>query len=110
MKKTVVLLGIALYSNAVFSHEPEFSDRTDLNHILAGYSERTGVKFVVDPRVKARVNMIGLKLDDVTQSNLVDILELHTFTAFEKDGVVYVLPRSAADSLDFQFDRKWGDQ
>ena len=97
-----------LYAASVFSHEPELSDRIDIIHVLESYSERTGVKFVIDPRVKAKVNMVGLELNEITQINLMDILLVYNFTARQKDGVVYVLPRATADHLGSDLGEIWG--
>ena len=99
MNDFILIIVIALIASPAFSHEPKLSDRIDIIHILESYSERTDVKFVTDPRVKARVNMVGLTVEELTQTNLMDILIIHNFTAYEKDGVVYVLPRAAADYL-----------
>lgn len=73
MKNVLVVL-FSLVASIANAHEPEYSDRTDIIHILESYSERTGVKFVTDPRVKARVNMIGIKLEDLDQIDINKIL------------------------------------
>ena len=109
MRRLYLMVWIGLLVlNSAYAHEPKFSDRTDLNHILESYGERTGVSFVVDPRVKARVNMINLDIDQLSQTNLMDILVIHAFTAFERDEVVYVLPQSAMDSLGERAEPIWG--
>ena len=106
--KYIVLISlILLNTDTATSHEPKFSDRTDLGHIIASYSEREGIKFVLDPRVKARVNMIGLDINQVSKTNLIDIFLLHSFTAHEKDGVVYVLPQTVADNLGEKLGPTW---
>jgi len=106
----VVIILVGFSTPFAYSHEPKFSDRTDIIHILESYSERTDVKFVTDPRVKARVNMVGIDIDELTQTNLMDILLVHDFTAYEKDEVVYVLPRSVADYLGSEIGEIWGSQ
>ena len=107
-KKTCISIIFLCFFSLANAHEPKFSDRTDILHILESYSERTGTKFVTDPRVKARVNMIGLDIDAVTQKNLNEILNLHVFVAYERDGVVYVLPISVAKAAGFEASEIWG--
>ncbi len=104
----MIFLISLIYASSALCHEPKFSERTDLNHILESYSERTGVKFVTDPRVKARVNMVNLDIDELSQTNLMDILVIHAFTAYERDGVVYVLPQSVMDLLGEKAGPVWG--
>ena len=106
-KYFILISLILLNTNTAISHEPKFSDRTDLGHIVASYSQRTGIKFVLDPRVKARVNMIGLDIDQVSKTNLIDIFLLHSFTAHEKGEVVYVLPQAVANNLGDKLGQIW---
>ncbi len=109
MKKVLLML----FSLAVFNanaHEPEYSDRTDIIHILESYSERTGVKFVADARVKARVNMIGIKLEDLDQTDINKILFLHSFVAYEKSDIVYVIPQAIEKEFGQQMGTKWHAQ
>jgi len=107
IKIIIVVIVIGLNASFAFSHEPKFSDRTDIIHILESYSQRTGVKFVADPRIKARVNMIGLDIDEISQNNLMDILLLHAFTAYEKEGVVYVVPQAVAHYIESEGGEVW---
>lgn len=107
MNKIFIIFLSMLFAIPALSHEPKFSDRTDIIHILDAYSERTGVKFVADPRVKARVNMIGLKMEDLDKTDLVKILFLHTFVAYEKSDVVYIIPKSIESEYGKQLGVKW---
>jgi len=109
IKIIIAMIVIGLNTSYAFSHEPKFSDRTDIIHIIESYSQRTGIKFVIDPRVKARVNMIGLDIDEISQSNLMDILLLHAFTAYEKEGVVYVIPQAVAHYIESEGSEIWSN-
>ena len=110
MNRSLILIFLSslLYGSSALCHEPKFSDRTDLNHILESYAKRTSTKFVTDSRVKARVNMVNLDIDELSQTNLMDILVIHSFTAYERDGVVYVLPQAAMDFLGEKTGQVWG--
>lgn len=79
------------------AHEPSFSEQADIKQVIKAYADRTGTKFVLDPRVMAKVNMIGVDINELSQTNLMDILLVYGFTAFERDGVVHVLPQAAVD-------------
>jgi type II secretory pathway component GspD/PulD (secretin) len=110
VKKFIIfLIGFGAIA-AAQAHEPKFSERTDILHIIESYSNRTGTKFVTDPRVKARVNMIGLDIEEVTQTNLMDIFLIHNFTAYKSEGVVYVVPVSAVDLQDFEAGAIWDSE
>lgn len=107
MSKIVLILLTIVFTLPASSHEPEYSQRTDIIHILDAYSEKTGVKFVADPRVKAQVNMIGLKVEDIEKVDLVEILLLHAFVAYEKNAVVYVIPKVIEAQLGAKLGSKW---
>lgn len=100
MSKIVLILLTIVFTLPASSHEPEYSQRTDIIHILDAYSEKTGVKFVADPRVKAQVNMIGLKVEDIEKVDLVEILLLHAFVAYEKMLWCMLFLRSSKRSLE----------
>ena len=50
------------------------------------------MKFVTDSRVSDRMkaNMLGLDINQLTQTNLIDILISLDIVPYEKDGVVYL--------------------
>lgn len=109
-KVKIILLFILLgQASSNIAHEI-VDDRIDIDHLLATYSELNGTKFVTDPRVRGRVKVIGLKLEEITQTNLIDILVIHNFIATEKDDVVYVLPRMALDYMGDEIGPLWGSQ
>ena len=100
---------VVLFSSSLDAHDTA-RDVVPIEHIIEKYAEIHGTKFVLDPRVKAKVNIVGLSLEEITQTNLMDIFLIHTFTAYEKDGVVYVLPRAAADYIISDIGEIWGSQ
>ncbi|NND82294.1 MAG: hypothetical protein HKN50_07690 [Gammaproteobacteria bacterium] len=107
MSKIVVFIISLLVCNSVLSHEPPLAERTDLMHVLEAFSARTGVKFVTDPRVKAKVNTVGLKLDEIGQEQLNKILLMHSFVAYQNNGVVYVIPQVIEQSQGAQYGIPW---
>jgi hypothetical protein len=75
--------------------------QSDLLRLIDGVSERTGLKFVVDPRVRAQVTLAGFQDEDVTFDRLKAILTMHDFAALESpaDQLVYVVPSKVADTI-----------
>ncbi len=63
----------------------------DLGDLLAKVSASTGKKFLVDPRVVARVYTIP-QIADPTYDQLLSILRLHGFMAIEIEGLVNIVP------------------
>lgn len=68
----------------------------DIRSLIETVSRRTGKNFIVDPRVKATVNMISS--EPVDQDNLYDIflsvLEVHGYAAVTAGAVIKIVPSS----------------
>jgi general secretion pathway protein D len=64
----------------------------DVQSIIASVSQRTHKKFLIDPRVRATVNLVGTNSRDVTYPLLLTILAVHGFAVYEQEGVVVVTP------------------
>ena len=77
------------------------ASESDILQLINDVSLATGQKFVVDPRVRALVTLVGFNEEDVNYERLKGILELHAFTALESksDGVVYVVPAVIAEKM-----------
>jgi type II secretory pathway component GspD/PulD (secretin) len=75
------------------------TELSDLLELINDVSVATGQKFVVDPRVRARVTLTGFREGDVDYATLLSILEVHAFTALESNGIVYVVPSKVAPEL-----------
>jgi len=95
-----VIVGACLLSPHAIADVCVTTD-SDLVQLINDVSVRTGRKFAVDPRVRARVTLAGFQDQDITFDRLKGILELHAFTAIEssEDQVVYVVPVAVADTL-----------
>ncbi len=68
------------------------ADGLDIHDIIASVSSRTRKRFIIDPRVRAHVTLVGLDAPDVTYPLLLTILNVHGFSAHGRDGVVVVTP------------------
>jgi general secretion pathway protein D len=63
-----------------------------LTSIVADVSKRTGLKFLVDPRVRADVLIIGDEPSNATYADLLMILQTHGFAALEGGRYVHIVP------------------
>jgi general secretion pathway protein D len=66
-----------------------------LERLIAGVAKRTGKTFVVDPRVRAEVIIIGRPPGDLTYAELLGVLDVYGFAAIEDTGFVRVVPNTA---------------
>lgn len=65
---------------------------TDLHSIISSVSQKTHKTFLIDPRVRANVDLVGTDARDVTYPLLMTILEVYGFVAYEQNGVIVVVP------------------
>jgi general secretion pathway protein D len=70
-----------------------------LAQLIATVAKKTGKKFVVDPRVRADVMLIGQSPSAVSYADLLTILQVHGFAAVESGGYVQVLPDASMRTL-----------
>lgn len=64
--------------------------------LIAAVAKSSGKKFVVDPRVRAEVDLVGISPSSVSYPEFLTILEVHGFVAFDQGGIVSVVPDAAA--------------
>ena len=67
--------------------------------LIATVQKKTGKKFVVDPRVRADIDLGEKDLSGVSYSDFLTILQVYNFSAFEIGGYVEVLPIANARSV-----------
>src|SRR5262245_46147356 len=86
-------LVLALPAIAPAAEEPSASASSqgyksiEIGELIAKVAKRTGKQFIVDPRVRAEVPLIGLDANSVDYGRLLAILSVHQFVAFESGGV-----------------------
>lgn len=101
MVSTILLTG-CLVSNVYSAGEssPFQFKNVDIGLVIESVSKATGKRFVVDPRVKGKVNFISsepIDSDSLYQSFL-SILAVHNYIAVEDEAVVKILPAGLARS------------
>lgn len=67
--------------------------------LIATVSKISGKKFIVDPRVRADVSLVGINPSSVNYAQLLEILHVYGFAAAEQGGLVVVVPDAAARTL-----------
>lgn len=71
-------------------------DGTPMTQIIERFAKRTGKQIIIDPRVRASVDVAGIDLDQVTWDQLLAILDVHNFAAVEHGGLITVMPDANA--------------
>jgi type II secretory pathway component GspD/PulD (secretin) len=99
MVATVALLAIAAAPPANAQVErgeeqppPATAVGVPLERVIAAVAKRSGKTFIVDPRVRAQVTMVGQEATSVDYPTLLSILQVHGFAAVEQGGHVRVIP------------------
>jgi len=105
--KTVAIFVLCLSLSQIASADECRAYETPLLDLLNQYTETYGTKFVVDPRVRANVNLVGIETDNINSGVLIGILNMHGFTARTKDDVVYVMPFPVAEASGDKFGVQW---
>ncbi len=71
-------------------------DGIPVAQLVAAVAKSSGKKFVIDPRVRANVSMVGISPSSVSYAQLLEILHVYGFVAAEQDGLVLVVPDANA--------------
>ena len=75
--------------------------------LIAAVAKRTGRKFLIDPRVRANVNLVGFSPSSVSYAELLTILHVYGFVAVEQGGIVSVVPDAAARTVPSPLLTEW---
>lgn len=71
----------------------------EISDLIEKVSKRTGKQFILDPRVRATIPLVGLDVAKIDYARLLAILTVHQFAAYESDGVVKIVPDANARQL-----------
>ncbi|MFC4314519.1 secretin N-terminal domain-containing protein [Steroidobacter flavus] len=75
---------------------PPARDAVEIDRIIAGTAKKTGKKFLVDPRVRAQVTLVGLDPDNLDYPTFLSVLQMHGFAAFDDGKYIRVVPDASA--------------
>src|ERR1700737_5476911 len=88
-----VLGGVSSAAESTSASASESADEgIPIERIIATVAHKTGKKYLIDPRVRAHVQIIGQDPSNITYSELLTILQMHGFAATEGGGYVRVIP------------------
>jgi general secretion pathway protein D len=71
----------------------------EIGDLIARFAKRTGKQFVVDPRVRAEVPLIGMDPDRIGYERLLAILTVNYFAAVTEGDWIVVVPDANARQL-----------
>jgi len=71
----------------------------EIGELIAKVARRTGQQFLVDPRVRAEVPLIGFGVNSVDYPKLLAILNINMFATYESGGLIRVVPDANARQL-----------
>ena len=64
--------------------------------LLENVSKKSGKHFIVDPRVTGNAHLVGIDPSKITYVELLSVLQVHGYSAFESNGLVRVTPDNMA--------------
>ena len=67
-----------------------------IEQIITAVAHETHRKFLIDPRVQARVHIIGQELSKITYDDLLTILQLHGYVVVPGSSYIRVMPDANA--------------
>jgi type II secretory pathway component GspD/PulD (secretin) len=70
----------------------ERSEGVPIEHVIAAVAKKSGKKYLIDPRVRGTVAILGQDIAAVTYSDLLSILQLNGYTAVEGSNYISVVP------------------
>jgi general secretion pathway protein D len=85
-------------SRIASSSGPDYAS-IDISDFIEKVAKRTGKQFIMDPRVRASIPLVGLDVAQVDYARLLAILTVHQYAAYESNGVVKIVPDANARSL-----------
>ena len=107
--KIILCLFVCMLSPFAFSEEDRsLYMRVDVRELLNEYAERTNTKFVIDPRVKGKIETIGAKPQDIDQASLIKMLKILSFAAIEGEIFIYIVPMNLTEINDGKLARELG--
>ena len=71
---------------------PAMAGAVPLERVISAVAKRTGKKFIVDPRVRGDVTVVGHDPTSIDYPTLLTVLQVHGFAAVEQAGYVRVIP------------------
>lgn len=87
-----LLTSLAAHAQALPASDAARPGTVPISSLIATVAQKTHRKFVLDPRVRAEVTLIGEEPSSVTYDELLTILDTYGFTAVDVGGYIKVIP------------------
>jgi type II secretory pathway component GspD/PulD (secretin) len=71
---------------------PPLAGSVPVERVISAVAKRTGKRFIVDPRVRGDVTVVGQEPTSIDYPTLLTVLQVHGFAAVEQAGYVRVIP------------------
>lgn len=107
MRPLITLTMLICYQLAIASPNECITSQSPLVQLLEQYSAEHETKFVIDPRVRAKVTLIGIDPEALDSGTLIGILNIHMYVALTKDDIVYVMPYQVAEAAGDKYGTLW---
>jgi len=92
----ILAVSATAFGQAESSSSVSAANGTPLVQLIETVSKKTGKNFILDPRVNGNVVMIGMDPSKLTYADLLTVLQVHGFAAFESGGLVRIIPDTLA--------------
>ena len=93
MKRLILSIVVLLITSTVVAQSPsKVANGIVIKEIISRYAQNSGEKILIDPRVKARVNLYGMPIEDIDFSALSTILKTHAFSWYRSGDLLVVVP------------------
>ena len=79
--------------------EPGRDGTVPIEALISTVAEKTGRRFIVDPRVRAQVLVIGQPPGQIDYDELLTILDVHGYMAFDDGDDIRIVPATNARQL-----------
>ena len=93
MKKTICFLLMLVFASTVNAQsvQPNFNE-VSLKDLISSFAKSTNQKFVIDPRVKGKAQLLGLSKDSISIADLTTVLHTHNFAVIKSGQTHVVVP------------------
>ena len=100
MKHTVIVILLLSCNQSLYAKETRQSTvpTVDIRQLISDYATRNNQPILIDPRVKAKVALVGQNKNHIDYSTLLAILYVHGFSAVKQDNLLSIVPDVAAKS------------
>ncbi len=67
--------------------------------VIAAVAKKTGKRFIIDPRVRADVELVGQDVANINYDELLTVLHVYGFAAADYGGYVSIIPDTGARQI-----------